>query len=72
MADLPECLNCPVCGHRPQWMPSMRREAESIGCNWEDHCPEAGSFDFMTDYLPVTEAVTRWNAAVTEYKPNNS
>lgn len=66
----PECVKCPVCGHSPQWMPSMTQEAESIGCNWDSHCPEVGSYDFTTDYLPVSEAVSKWNAAVADYKPN--
>lgn len=62
---LPECLLCPKCGHRPTWHGSMIRDAESIGCNWEDHCPE-DSFDFTTGYMPIEEAIASWNAAVTK------
>lgn len=58
------CKPCPVCGRQPTWHPSMIRDAESIGCNWEDHCPEVGSFDFTTEYLPVDQAVSQWNTAV--------
>lgn len=63
---LPECLNCPVCGHQPEWMPSMIKEAEAIGCNLSDHCPE-DYFGFDTGYLPDEEAVAKWNAAVLAY-----
>ena len=62
----PECLPCPKCGHQPTWHGSMIRDAESIGCNWEGHCPE-DSFDFSTGYLPVEEAIAAWNAAVTKH-----
>lgn len=64
----PRCEKCPVCGHPPRWHGSMIRDAESIGCNWEDHCPQEGSFDFVTDYLPVEQAVAEWNAAVAAHK----
>lgn len=57
------CKLCPVCGHQPNFSPSMIRNAESVGCNWEEHCPE-NSFDFTTQYLPIDEAIAAWNAAV--------
>ena len=69
MSEAVKCLDCPVCGHQPMWHGSMIRDAESICCNWEDHCPE-DSFDFDTGYLPVTEAVESWNRAVTEWRLN--
>lgn len=61
------CLDCPICHRQPHWCPSMVRDAESVGCNWDDGCPE-DSFDFMTDYLPIKEAVAAWNLEVENYK----
>lgn len=61
-----QCKNCPVCGHQPHFSPSMIRDAESVGCNWDNHCPEQ-SFDFTTQYLPFDEAISAWNAAVDAY-----
>lgn len=62
--DVEAVARCPVCGHGPKFMPSMIRDAESVGCNWEAHCPEGGSFDFCTPYLPMDEAIRQWNEAV--------
>ena len=55
---------CPVCGKMPTFSPSMTRDAENVGCNWEDHCPKEGSFDFTFGYLPMPEAIEKWNEAV--------
>lgn len=60
-------LPCPVCKKPPSFHGSMVRDAESVGCNWEDHCPREGSFGFQTDYLPVFEAITLWNAEVQKH-----
>lgn len=60
-----QCKPCPVCNHYPRWFGSQRDGfLESIGCNWERHCPEEGSFDFMTPYLAPEKAIAEWNAAV--------
>lgn len=59
---------CPVCHHQPSMHGSMVSDTESIGCNWDPHCPQIGSFDFMTDYLPIGEAIAEWNSAVEAYR----
>lgn len=66
-----ECKPCPVCGHPPTWFGSMIRDGESIGCNFEEHCPEEGAFEFSTHPLPDAEAIRAWNEAVDAYHAEN-
>lgn len=62
------CKDCPVCHRQPHFYPSMRREAESVECPWDEECPKDESFDFSSGYLPIDEAIDAWNKAVEEFE----